>query len=488
MNGVLRIGILTVVLLALAGFAAASVAPDLTKPETVQGSYWYVLDHVVDVAPDASVSLVAVVPGNHAHQKIKLGNIFPEPEQIVVDPDHGNRIVIWKYRPEPGEEQIYFRIDFTAVITMRTTDVDPDAVSIPDRGSALWRMYTCNETWIEADGKVAESARTIVGGERNPYVQARLIFDWMVKSLRFVPGGLPDRGAAGTLNASSGDCGQYSRLFAGMCRSLGIPARTVTNVWLDGGMHRFAEFYVEPYGWIPVDVSVAQAMIPEFSLFDDTEIKVFRLTRGLPSEESSWLFGNLYRNHVTLTVGNNIVIPAPEGRTPVVFTTLEPGGANAWPPAIDLVGLNEDVVHGGFFVFDRQIDTEDAHQLAHQKLADQFFNAGMDEIVEDGCLTAQEDHSDGVATWINLGRVNLHKGNYARAEACLLRALSEVTTSRSAKLEAALWAHNYLGNCYDMMDRRTMALEEYRQVVEMGINYKGAVDYARLYILEPYSP
>ena len=484
----LNIGFLVFGFLLMAGTTAASVAPDLGAPETVKGSYWYVIDHVIDVEPGASVGLVAVLPGDHDHQKVKLGNIFPVPEQIVTDPDHGNRIVIWNYKPVAGEEQIYFRIDFSAEVSTRMTDVDPARIGAPDKGSLLWRTYTRNETWIEADGRVAETARTVVGAERNPYLQARLIFDWMVESLNFMPGGLPDRGASGTLRASSGDCGQYSRLFAGMCRSLGIPARTVTNVWLDGGMHRFAEFHVEPYGWVPVDVAVAQAMIPERSLFNETEIKVFRLTRGVASEDPSWLFGNLYRNHVTLPVGNNIVMPAPEGRTPMVYTTLEPGGANAWPSAIDIEGLNQDVVHGGFFVFDRIIDIEEAHQIAHQKLAEQFFNVGMEDIVEEGCLKAEEDHSDSVTTWINLGRVHLHKKNLARAEACFRRALTEVTSSRSEKLEAALWAHNYLGNCYDMMERREMALDEYRRVMEMNINYKGAVDYARRFLAEPYQP
>jgi tetratricopeptide (TPR) repeat protein len=483
-----KLGLMVTGVLLMAGAAAASVAPDLGVPETVKGSFWYVLDHVVDVQPDAVVNLIAVIPGDHARQKVKLGNIYPTPDRIVTDPDHGNRIVVWKHHPEPGPEQVYFRIDFSAEVSAWTTDVDPAEVRDPDRGSALYRLYTHPEPWIETGGKVADKAAEIVGEETNPYLQARLLFDWMVRNLRFVPGGGSDLGALGTLDAESGDCGQYSRLFAGFCRSLGIPARSVTNVWLDGGLHRYAEFHVEPYGWIPVDVSVAQAMMPEHSLFDDMEIRVLRLTRGIPSEDPTWLFGNLYRNHVTLTVGNNIVMPAPEGRTPLSFMVLEPGGAEAHPEAISLKGLNADVVHGGFFVFDRLIDTEEAHQLAHQKLADQFFDVGMDEFVEEGCLMATEEHVDGVTTWINLGRVYLHKKSLARAEACFLRALDEIAPNRSEKLDAALWAHNYLGNCYDLMEKRDMALAEYRKVIELNINYKGAVDYARRYLLDPYAP
>ena len=463
------------------------MAVDIEPAEGFQGSYWYVIDHVVDVDPDAKVTLVAVVPGDHDHQSIKVTNITPNPARVVTDPVHGNKVVIWEVSPVAGEEQIYFRVDFSGKVIGRSPDVDPGLVKPTKQASRVWRDYTRGEKWIETDEDITLRAREIVGYETNPYHQARSIFDWMIENLEFVPGGTENRGASGTLIGRKGDCGQYSFLFAAMCRSLGIPARAVTNIWFDGGRHRYAEFHVDPYGWIPVDIAAAQALVPGRSLFDETDRKAFRLLRGIKSDDPGWLFGNLYSSHLTLTVGNNIVVPAEDDRPASVYTALEPGGVDAWPEAIHIDGLNDDVIHGGFFVFDKTITLEEAHQTIHQKLANQFFNAGLVEAVEEGCLMAQRDYSDGVMTWLNMGRVNLHKKKYTRAEACFLRAINHATANRREKLESKVWAHNYLGNCYDLMGRRERALDEYKAVIELAIDYRGSLAYAHQYLTTPFS-
>lgn len=55
-----------------------------------------------------------------------------------------------------------------------------------------------------------------------------------------------------------GDCGQVSLLFITLCRSAGIPARFQSGFMMHpghDGMHDWAEIWLEPYGWIPVDQS-----------------------------------------------------------------------------------------------------------------------------------------------------------------------------------------------------------------------------------------
>ncbi len=54
------------------------------------------------------------------------------------------------------------------------------------------------------------------------------------------------------------------------------------------------------------------------------------------------------------------------------------------------------------------------------------------------------------------------------------------------KLESVVWTHNYLGNCYDLLDHRELALAEYQKVVDLGNNYRGAVEYARKYLWKPF--
>lgn len=105
--------------------------------------------------------------------------------------------------------------------------------------------------------KVAE----IIGGETNPLRKARLIFNWIDKNIPWCAeqeyGNLPSLSTKG-LTAMTGDCGIQGSLFITMCRVAGVPAR-----WQSGwelkpftyGMHDWAEFYVEPWGWLPADAS-----------------------------------------------------------------------------------------------------------------------------------------------------------------------------------------------------------------------------------------
>jgi tetratricopeptide (TPR) repeat protein len=81
----------------------------------------------------------------------------------------------------------------------------------------------------------------------------------------------------------------------------------------------------------------------------------------------------------------------------------------------------------------------------------------------------------------------MHKGEYYKAEAAFRKALVTRSAKRNERLEGLIWAHNYLGNCYDLLGQRDMALVEYRTVVERGNNYRGAVDYARRFIDKPFT-
>jgi len=147
-------------------------------------------------------------------------------------------------------------------------------------------------------------------------------------------------------------------------------------------------------------------------------------------------------------------------------------------------GFNRDLVHGGFFYFGEPLtDYEEVHDLVHMRLASKFFDLGLYEIVEDGCRRKLDESEDGAQHWINLGKVHLHKGEYCKAEASFRRAMGAACSNRDEKLEATIWTHAYLGNRYDLRKQRDLALQEYRQVIALGDNYRGAIDYARRFVV-----
>lgn len=61
------------------------------------------------------------------------------------------------------------------------------------------------------------------------------------------------------LNNGGGDCGNLSSIYISLLRNKQIPSRHVVTIRPDGSQHVWAEFYLENYGWIPVDVTYKQS-------------------------------------------------------------------------------------------------------------------------------------------------------------------------------------------------------------------------------------
>ncbi len=485
----MRSGNSWLVMVALVVLAVMYGTSTVASAETreITGGYWYVIDHIVQVDEDARVRLWLSLPGDRPGQRVQIRNIIPRPTEIIVDEDHGNRIIFWDLAPDPDDKILLFHYDFQASLSGTQAGSDADRLESYDKSSALYRRFTRAGGLIRTDGEVLDMARDIVGKEVNPYRRAKLIFDWLIENLEFVPGGTPERDTTGTLRGRRGDCGQFSQLYVAMCRALGIPARTVTSNWLVGGRHRSAEILMPPFGWLPVDISVAQVLVPGHAMFSAAEAAEFVREKGIPAGDPGWLFGNLPVAQIVLSVGNNLEIEMQDPPLKRMFDTFEPGGIDASPSAVEIAGLGDEFVQGGFMVLGDPLTDEQAHDMAHQRLVSRFMASGLYDVAEQGCLNAQETDPERAMHWINLGLVNMRKGHYNKAEACFNSALRGHVTGQREQFETRIWVHNYLGNCYDLMERRELAVEQYRKVVDMDIDYRGAIAYAHDFLQHPYT-
>ncbi|UCF15223.1 MAG: hypothetical protein JSW59_17595 [Phycisphaerales bacterium] len=142
-----------------------------------------------------------------------------------------------------------------------------------------------------------ELAQTTIGDQTHPYLQAKQIYDFVRKKMRYTMSHRRARGSSSVrtilefpvqdektgIEYYTGDCHEYANLFVALCRATGIPARTVAALegwkpWItpspedspplpdlshDGlafaagsrGFlgHGWAEVLLPDYGWIPVD-------------------------------------------------------------------------------------------------------------------------------------------------------------------------------------------------------------------------------------------
>jgi hypothetical protein len=184
--------------------------------------------------------------------------------------------------------------------------------------------------------EIAKAAAAAAGAEKNPYLKARRIYDWMLGQLGRGPTGRATDAVA-VLKAKRGDAFAYASLYCALLRAAKVPSRMVAGALLgDTGQrtlpHYWDEFYIETIGWIPVD-----------PLLGDEDLDV-----GLPADPEvdrrAFYFGNLDNRHLTFSKGiDEVSRMAPDGRAvrhaefPWLANVHEEavGGLTSWTTSFD---------------------------------------------------------------------------------------------------------------------------------------------------------
>ncbi|MDD1724454.1 MAG: transglutaminase-like domain-containing protein [Methanospirillum sp.] len=146
-------------------------------------------------------------------------------------------------------------------------EIDPAKVEPYNTSDPMYLKYTTSSKNIVITPEMKKKAQEIIGNETNPYLQAKKIFWYIVDTLPYSKAPHTWLDASNTpesvyvLETGIGDCGSQSMYFAALCRSIGIPARATGGYQMimgNAGTHFWAEYYLEGYGWIPVDVTAAE--------------------------------------------------------------------------------------------------------------------------------------------------------------------------------------------------------------------------------------
>jgi transglutaminase-like putative cysteine protease len=160
---------------------------------------------------------------------------------------------------------------------------------------------------VPLQGIIAELATQETRGIQDPLEKARAIYNYVVATMRYDKSGTGwgNGDAIWACTAKRGNCTDFHSLLIGMMRSQGIPARFEIGFPLpadqhDGtipGYHCWAQFYVERYGWIPVDASEGWKH----------------------PEKKNYFFGAHDDNRVQFTVGRDIRLDPPQQGDPLNY-------------------------------------------------------------------------------------------------------------------------------------------------------------------------
>ncbi|QQY79002.1 transglutaminase-like putative cysteine protease [Keratinibaculum paraultunense] len=194
------------------------------------------------------------IPRNAQQIKnIRIINTSHEPK-FISPVNYPQRTI---YFEEIVNEKDEFTVEYSYENHIKYNDISADKVSENQP-----TFYT--EEWlphIRFTPFLVELTKTIVGDEKNPLLKARKIYNYITQNVQYsyvrqyaAITNIPEYAAYNL----KGDCGVQALLFITLCRIAGIPARWQSGLVVNPyniGCHDWAEFYIEPFGWIFADLS-----------------------------------------------------------------------------------------------------------------------------------------------------------------------------------------------------------------------------------------
>jgi transglutaminase-like putative cysteine protease len=190
------------------------------------------------------------------------------------------------------ETTLSFRLEIYAVSTSVRESLIKESGTFP-----VETVYTLPGPLIPSDHTLIKShTNTIIGRERNPYLKARKIYDWLITQ-----GGIRSEPVSGgvleALDRKRTDPYGAALFFCAMARAGGIPALPISGVLIGRTQevirHYWAEFWIDGFGWIPLDPALGAGALPA--------------DYALEQNPAAYYFGNMDNRHIAFSRGERVL-------------------------------------------------------------------------------------------------------------------------------------------------------------------------------------
>jgi hypothetical protein len=249
------------------------------------------------------LDVYVAIPESRDNQRIS-GLSFSAPYTLLID-RYGQEVAYFQFANLSAGQQVTVSWDTDVEIEALDYGLDPGAVTTWDQiPTDILSTYTSNESMYRLESTVIQdAAQAAAGGATDPYWIARNVHDFVANRLTYVNDHRWDDAETVYLQ-QHGSCTEYTFLFIALCRANGLPARYVggsnhrqDGVYVDTVFHRWAEVYLPPYGWVPVDVTWDDSGDSlRHTYFGTVSDKCFVTTvGGGDSEYLSWNYNYSYR-------------------------------------------------------------------------------------------------------------------------------------------------------------------------------------------------
>jgi len=233
-------------------------------------------------------------------------------------------------------------LSFSVDVYAQETGIRP--LSIRQENTPILAAYTQSSSLIPSDdAAIRTTVNTITAREQNPYVKARQIYDWIIANMRITEYlSSPVANVAAALERREADPYNAAMLYTAMARAARLPCIPVSGVLVNRGgqtiRHYWAEFWIDGFGWLPVDPAMGAGVPSSYISKQDF---------------ANYYFGNLDSQRIAFSRGE-INLSQIENRGRLVSHTQSYSLQNIWEEAAggleSYSSLWGDIIINGIYV------------------------------------------------------------------------------------------------------------------------------------------
>ena len=237
------------------------------------------------------------------------------------DPFIENHRGVTLFKLDNLDTDVNFSINQSFRLEVYAVETEIGSLLARQETTPLSSAYTQSTTLIPGNNQqIRTTVNSIIGREQNHFLRAKALYDWIIANIQIVET-LPSSSLVTALEQRQADPGAAALLFTTMARAAGIPCVPVAGVLIDQNgqtfRHYWAEFWIDGFGWIPVDPAMG-AGIP-FVLNPDQDTVNF-------------YFGNMDNQRIAFSRGE-ISLSQMENRGRVVSHSQSFSLQNIWEEA-----------------------------------------------------------------------------------------------------------------------------------------------------------
>jgi len=214
-------------------------------------------------------------------------------------------VSLYKIDNMAANSETQIRLSWKVDVYSVETTVQPQSIRA-DAHSPMSESYTQNIAPLPSDdSRIKDQVAAILGRERNPYIKAQRIYEWMTGGTLAWESQI-EGDIFTVLQTKRTDAYLGALLYCTLLRSAGVPCQPVAGVLVNRNRqtinHYWAEFWIDGLGWIPVDPAMGVGAVPS--------------TFATQDEQANAYFGNIDSQRISFSRGFSMLSPMdPNGRT-----------------------------------------------------------------------------------------------------------------------------------------------------------------------------